>query len=103
MRHKSPVLGREREVLLAYPPLTDPCQSDYPAIRRCVGEPMQLDLLRRRDGAKSLPMTDFLHSWPPPSIRGPIAEDFSLQRKIEYPSLLRVAGVPIVAHGSTPS
>jgi hypothetical protein len=43
-------------------------------------------------------MTDFLHSWPPPSIRGPIAEDFNLQRKIEYPSLLRVA--PVCRFGS---
>ena len=38
------------------------------------GNRMQLDLLRTMRRANSLPMTDFLHPWPPPSIRGPFAE-----------------------------
>src|SRR5262249_33752513 len=52
----------------------DPCQSDRPAIRPCVGEPYETRSIEATRRAKSLPMTDFLHPWPPPSIRGPFAE-----------------------------
>ena len=56
---------------LAYP-LTDPCQSDILQSGPASGNRMQSIEATRR--AKSLPMTDFLHPWPPPSIRGPFAE-----------------------------
>ena len=52
----------------------DLCQSDRPAIRPCVGEPYATRSIEATRRAKSLPMTDFLHPWPPPSIRGPFAE-----------------------------
>src|SRR5262249_19964662 len=45
-----------------------------PAIRPCVGEPYATRSIEATRRAKSLPMTDFLHPWPPPSIRGPFAE-----------------------------
>jgi hypothetical protein len=46
----------------------------YPAIRPCVGEPYATRSIEATRRTKSLPMTDFLHPWPPPSIRGPFAE-----------------------------
>jgi hypothetical protein len=52
----------------------DLCQSDRPAIRPCVGEPYATRSIEATRRAKSLPMTDFLHPWPPPSIRVPFAE-----------------------------
>jgi hypothetical protein len=52
----------------------DPCQSDRPAIRPGVGKPYATQSIEATRRAKSLPMTDFLHPWPPPSIRGPFAE-----------------------------
>src|SRR5262249_20396386 len=45
-----------------------------PAIRPCVGEPYATRSIEATRRAKSLPMTDFLRPWPPPSIRGPFAE-----------------------------
>ena len=42
--------------------------------RPCVGEPYATRFIEATRRATSLPMTDFLHPWPPPSIRGPSAE-----------------------------
>ena len=42
--------------------------------RNCVGEPDATRSIETTRRAKSLPMTDFLHPWPPPSIRAPFAE-----------------------------
>ena len=51
-----------------------PANQIVPAIRPCVGEPYATRSIEAMRRANSLPMTDFLHPWPPPSIRGPFAE-----------------------------
>ena len=42
--------------------------------RPCVGEPYATRSIEATRPANSLPMTDFLNPWSPPSIRGPFAE-----------------------------
>jgi hypothetical protein len=75
--------GKERNPLQTWDVQCNRVSVVYPLIpanqivlqfRPCVGEPYATRFIEATRRATSLPMTDFLHPWPPPSIRGPFAE-----------------------------